>query len=282
MKSFLNALGFLTIISIPDRYAYQKDLSPALSYFPLIGLLAGAVLAFSFWVFSLFIPPGLAVILVVGLEAVLTGGLHYDGLADVFDGIFSGTRDRQKMLAIMKKSDIGTFGVLAVVLMLLLKAALIYFLYAAFGSRMVLFAVMLSFMPAWGRWSMVYLINSYPPARKEGSLAALFYAEKNNRRFAVCTLYTLIAFLGLAYLAHAVWGSGHAVACAGPFSQLIPVMGPILRSLVIFLAGFLVLIFAGQFFTKRLGGVNGDILGAGSVVTEVVYLLAALLVWTYL
>ncbi|MGM0365216.1 MAG: adenosylcobinamide-GDP ribazoletransferase [Actinomycetota bacterium] len=282
MKGFLNALGFLTIVKIPARYCYLKDFSPALLYFPLIGFLLGAAVAFLFWALNLILPAAAAAILAVGLEAVLTGGLHYDGLADVFDGVFSGKRDKEKILNIMKKSDIGTFGVMAVVFMLLLKIAAIYYLYTLLGSNIWLFAAVICFMPAIGRWAMVYLLGSYRPARKEGSLAAMFVSDKNRRQLFVSTFYTVVAFLGLVYLSETVPGQGYTVLCSGAFYRAAAYLVPLLKAAVVFLASFLVLGFAGQFFSKRLGGINGDILGAASVIIEVFYLFSFLILFTFL
>jgi len=281
MRGFVNAIGFLTIIKIPERYCYHKDFSPALAYFPLAGLAVGIMGAFFFWGFSFFLPIAVASVLAVGIEVVLTRGLHYDGLADVFDGFFSGAKGKDGVLEIMKKSDIGSFGVMAVVFMLLLKIALIYFLYTFLGANIWLFLAVLSFMPLWGRWSMVYLLKSHPPAKKEGSLAAMFSSVKNSRYLMVSSVYALVLFLGSVYAAESILG-GPVVVCAGPFAGLVPILGPVLKAVIIFLAPFLVLMFLGGYFSKRLGGINGDILGACSIMVEVFYLFVSFLVFSYL
>ena len=83
---------------------------------PLTGWLTGGVAALTLWGASTVLPYSLAVILAIGMRMLLTGALHEDGLADFFDGLGGGGRDRERILSIMKDSHIGTYGVLALVL----------------------------------------------------------------------------------------------------------------------------------------------------------------------
>src|SRR5262249_40082429 len=122
VRSFLVAVSFLTIVPVKAGVVGSAELSRSLAFFPLVGLLLGVVLAGMAWL----IPPGATAGLVgVGLTAllaVLTGGFHLDGLADVFDGLGGGRGDRERMLAIMKDSRIGAHGAAALVLVLMGKA----------------------------------------------------------------------------------------------------------------------------------------------------------------
>lgn len=87
---------------------------------PLTGWLTGGVAALTLWGTATVLPYSLAVIVAIGMRMILTGALHEDGLADFFDGFGGGGRDRGRILAIMKDSHIGTYGVLALVMYLLL------------------------------------------------------------------------------------------------------------------------------------------------------------------
>ena len=96
-KRIINAFGFLTVLKIPATIAMdEKEVSGSLLYFPLVGFLLGIFISFSFFVLNLFLPALVSVILVLTLEVSLTGAAHLDGLADTFDGIFSGKRDKDK------------------------------------------------------------------------------------------------------------------------------------------------------------------------------------------
>jgi adenosylcobinamide-GDP ribazoletransferase len=111
----LTAMGFLTRIPMP-RWVPFNDVDVAYSsrWFSLIGLLIGSLGAGMLWLLTPLFGQGLAVaITLIGLWR-LTGGFHEDGLADLCDG-FGGSWQRERKLEIMKDSQIGTYGVLALI-----------------------------------------------------------------------------------------------------------------------------------------------------------------------
>ena len=134
IRHYLLALQFFTRIPVTGRLAAWVGYSPDLmrasaAHFPGVGWLVGAVAGLSFSAFRLLLPdvPGAALTAAAvstGLTVWLTGALHEDGLADVADGL-GGTQDRKRALEIMKDSCVGAFGVLALVLVLLTKVALL-------------------------------------------------------------------------------------------------------------------------------------------------------------
>jgi adenosylcobinamide-GDP ribazoletransferase len=116
------AFGTLTILPVQaPRTVDRRTAGRAMVLAPVVGLVlaAAAVAAQSVLDGS---PPLLTAVLLIGLLAVLTRGIHLDGLADTADGIGSGGRS-QEALAVMRRSDIGPFGVLTLVLVLLLQVA---------------------------------------------------------------------------------------------------------------------------------------------------------------
>src|SRR5208337_708974 len=92
-------------------------------WFPLIGLLLGVVIGLLWYLLRGFLAPPVLAALLPGLYVFLTGGLHLDGLMDTVDGVYGG-RSREERLAFMKDSHVGAFGVLAAVLILILKYSL--------------------------------------------------------------------------------------------------------------------------------------------------------------
>lgn len=123
MRSFLDAVTFLTRFPLPVDHRRTPDLARASAWFPVVGALLGTALLLSMLLLSTWTSPLVAAVLVVTLEIVVTGALHLDGLADLADG--SGGADRASRLRIMKDHAVGAYGTAAVVLALLLEVALL-------------------------------------------------------------------------------------------------------------------------------------------------------------
>ena len=106
----LVALMFFTRIPMPRWVPFDEArLNGASRYFPLVGLLVGAVAALVYGVAVNLWSPALALVLATAATVLLTGAFHEDGFADVCDG-FGGGWDREQVLSIMKDSRIGTYG----------------------------------------------------------------------------------------------------------------------------------------------------------------------------
>ena len=119
MKPLFYAVAFLTRIPVPFRFD-ARDRTKSTAYYPLVGLLIGGVIAAFDGLIAVHFPPLVRAVLVTACWVFITGGLHLDGLMDVFDGLGS-HREPERILAIMKDSRVGAMGVLAAVLILLLK-----------------------------------------------------------------------------------------------------------------------------------------------------------------
>ena len=235
------ALGFLTRIPVSLDDAPAVPLAQAARGFAIAGLVVGIAGAVMFALAEVFTLPTLVTaLLAVGAMVLLTGGLHEDGLADTADGL-GGGHDRNQALAIMRDSRIGSFGVIALVLALGLRAAALSALgypdaagwaiiAAACASRAALPAMML--------W--------LPPARTDGRSHE---AGTPDRRSAIEA-----AVLGLVAL----------VLCLGVIAALIAA-----ALIALFIALF------GRYLLHRLGGQTGDTLGASQQVCEILVLLVA-------
>lgn len=128
--------------------------------FPLVGALVGAM---CWGVFTLLqgvgVPPTVCAFAALGVGALATGGLHHDGLADLADGLGGGS-SRARKLEIMRDSRIGSYGVLALILVLATKAAAIAELQPGLWTFALIGAV--------SRTSMVFLLAFMPSARSDG------------------------------------------------------------------------------------------------------------------
>lgn len=162
MKSLLAALSFLT--RIPAGSFDGADVARSAGWFPLIGVALGAMYGGAAALLRGHLPLAVVAVALVALDAVLTGALHFDGLADTADG-FGGGKDREDVLRIMRDHSIGSYGGVALVLAIGLKGAA----YSALLGRERWFeAIVLT--ATLGRWSMLLPAATLPYARKSASV----------------------------------------------------------------------------------------------------------------
>jgi adenosylcobinamide-GDP ribazoletransferase len=190
----------------------------------------------------------LAAVLAVGVLALLTGGLHLDGLADTADGLGS-RRRRDEALTIMRQSDIGPFGVAALLFTVLVQ---ITALAAVNPGWPAAGAVLLAAVT--GRVAVVLATGPGSPAARPGGFGALVAAATTARaRVAACAAVLVVA-------------AGTAAAVSGPTAAL--------RAAVAVLAGLLAADLLRRIAVRRLGGVTGDVFGALIEVAAATALLA--------
>lgn len=224
------AVGLLTLV--PVRARTEADgIGHAAGWFPLVGAVVGLAGGGVRLGLDRSLGPTLSAVLAVITLAILTGGLHHDGLADLADAL--GVRGgRERRLEVMRESTIGTFGVLALVLWALaLSAAL-----AALPRDQVLKALVIA--GALSRWSAVVSAFELPPARDQG-LGAAFAP-----RWPALVLASALALATLALEPE------RAVAALG-----VALLTTVALSLLA---------------ARVLGGRTGDTLGATVLISEVV------------
>jgi cobalamin 5'-phosphate synthase/cobalamin synthase len=244
MRRLLAGLAFLSRLPVPqprDGGYDAADLGKATLLFPVVGAILGGIEAALLVAIGAKLPPLLGAMLLLVVHVLLTGALHLDGLADMADG-FGGGRSREDVLRIMRDHHIGSFGVVALVLLLGLKAAALATLLATANWRALVVAAAL------GRWAAVPLARFLPYARRgEGGLGA-----------------ALTEHVGPAELLGAT-----ALACAIAFGAF-GVRGWIPLAVAGGMTAFL-----GGLCRERIGGVTGDVMGAASELVEAaVYLIA--------
>ena len=245
LRDFLIGTQFLTRLPIPaalQGHWSMEDLRDSVYMFPLVGLLIGltASLIYAAAVF-LNLPPMLAAILTVAAQALITGALHEDGLADVADG-FGGGRTRAQKLDIMRDSRLGTYGAIALMLGLSARIGAIAHL-----SDPALVAAGLIAAAALSRAALPVAMLHWPQARPDG-LAASAGKPPPVRVYLGLGVGILVSFLSLS---------------------------PTTAGIVIIACP----VFAGLFLAlsrRQIGGVTGDVLGGLQQILEIVCLVTVI------
>ncbi|WP_018216466.1 adenosylcobinamide-GDP ribazoletransferase [Salinispora vitiensis] len=239
-------LALTTFTTLPVRAGRidRAVAGTAMSLAPAVGALLGALLTGVLLLAGGFAPPLVAAGVTVGAGALLTRGLHLDGLADTVDALGSYRRG-PAALEIMKKPDVGPFGVTALVVVLLVQAAVLAEL-AERSTSTALAAVVTA--TAAGRLGVALACRRGVPAARPDGLGAL--VAGTVRLGALATGTTAVALLALAAVPDRPW------------------QGPLVVIAALATAAWLL-----QHVVRRLGGITGDVLGATvEVVTTLVYL----------
>src|SRR5271169_487892 len=240
-SGFAAAVAFLTRIPVGPQPGGDWRLADSAWAFPLVGAGIGAVAAFVLLVAQLIgLGDWLSALLAVLAGLLLTGAIHEDGLADTADGAFGG-HDRDRKLAIMRDSRHGTFGVLAIVLSVGLRAAALAQIGEAVHAGLALVAA-----HAASRAVLPAAMSLLPPARDDG----LGATAGRPRTAAVFTAAAIAVVIGLTSL------------------------GPLRGAVALGLAAAAVYA-AAAFARRQVGGYTGDVLGAFQQIAEIVMLLAA-------
>jgi adenosylcobinamide-GDP ribazoletransferase len=235
MKRFLMALQFMTRIHLVRQDVWpDEDFGRSVVFFPLVGTVIGACLCGLYFIASARLAGISLAILVVTAAYFLTGGLHADGFMDTADGVCSG-RSRDVMLQIMKDSRVGAHGVLAFVLLVLLKIGF----FVALRPETV--SLVLLGIPTASRMGTLVQIYEFPYARPAG--------------------------LGRIFTAH---GPQHVLLKGFGLSLLPLCLGP--SYLILLGMALIVSVVSGLYLQRRIGGVTGDTYGAVTEWTEMVLL----------
>lgn len=239
MKDFLLAFSFLTILPVGRASPVEeKALARSMAFFPLVGLVIGILMALAQYLLSFLLPKALVLWIIIGFLSFLTRGLHLDGFADTMDGLASGGT-REKILEVMRDSRIGAFGVISLILLIGAKYLALDQISKPYLPHSLIMMVVV------GRSSMVLVCFRSPYARSGGGLGKPF-AENLRAREVV---FSLVSASGIALFLMGVKG-------------IMVFLGVCLFSLVYRL-----------FFTKKLGGVTGDVLGAANELAELLCLI---------
>lgn len=156
--SYVTRLPFAGLVGNAD----VDELNGLAKYLPAVGLLVGCVLFLLLRLLQLLPADRILSAAVVSVSwLIVTGGIHFDGLMDTADGVFS-HRDRSRMLEIMSDSRVGNFGAMTGWCTLLLKFAALCSLPDTHAQAALLV------VPTWARWCEAYAIGAFPYLRQSG------------------------------------------------------------------------------------------------------------------
>ncbi|NVN89707.1 MAG: adenosylcobinamide-GDP ribazoletransferase [Desulfuromonadales bacterium] len=240
MRLYIIAMQFLTIIPLPFNLEWRKDdLGRSLALFPLAGLTIGALLAGINWLIAPLLAKPLTDALLITALAAMTGALHMDGLADVFDGI-AARGSRERFLAIMKDSNVGAIGAVGLVLGILLKWQALVAISAEHTWQALLF------FPTLARYCQVQTIVGARRARQDGLGSAMIAGAGFGRLLVAAGVTLAIAWFLLEV------------------NGVLVLAGAMLASWLI-----------RAWFNRKLGGITGDVIGC---INELVEILALILI----
>lgn len=237
LQLIFTALAFFTRIPCARWAGHDEaSLNRASRYFPLVGLIVGAVAALTYLLSSRMLPHELAVLLSMLATLWLTGAFHEDGLSDAADGLGGGW-DKAQVLAIMKDSRVGSYGAVAIVMALLIKFQALTQLDSALVPLALLCGHALS------RFAAAILIYTQTYVRESGKAKPLAQ-QITGGELLVAAMFGL---LPLALLPMFLWWA------------LLPVA--------------LVWLWFARVLQRRLGGYTGDCLGAMQQLCELAFYL---------
>jgi adenosylcobinamide-GDP ribazoletransferase len=226
-KIFFHALQFYTCIPVGKIDFSEDNLTQSLRYFPLAGAIVGGAGGIVFWLSMLVFPQAISVIFALLAMVAVTGALHEDGVSDFFDG-FGGGYTKERILAIMKDSHVGVYGVISLIFLFLIKFVCFYYIDAR-QLPLVLIAAHAS-----SRFMAVLLIKTSTYARSEDSKSSHSRNRLSGRTLFIAFVLATVPLFFVDWLT--------------------------LATVVIVYA--LIFIALKRYVEKKTGGFTGDVLGA--------------------
>lgn len=238
LRGLILAVQFLTRLPTPQlRDFRQEELSRTAVWFPLVGVIIGALLLLPLAVFDA--RPWIAALLCLILWVWVTGALHLDGLGDVADALGAAHRRPERFLEVLKDPHMGVFGTVTVTLQLITKLVLLAELvHSPWWLGLLL-------LPAWARWATTLLWSRFLPPLHPGMAESFGWHRSRG----------------------AIWDLLWGVLLIGASAWLAP---PLLITL-------LLAPLTAWYWKRKLRGISGDCLGASTEVLESLLLLALVL-----
>ena len=246
LEYFFGAVRFFTRLPVPAWVGHSSEaLNRSARYFPAVGLLIGGIGALVYVVATYLWPQPVAVLLAMVATIHATGAFHEDGLADMVDGLGGGW-EKVRILEIMKDSRVGSYGVVAMVLVLLGKFTLLNSL----DGALVPYALLAGH--AVSRFCSTALLATMDYVREDLLAKAKPLATRiSGGETLVALLFVVVSLVWL----------------------------PTEKALAGCVLAALATLWLAAKFRRWLGGYTGDCLGATQQVSEIAFYLGLLAVW---
>lgn len=246
IRSFILIITFLTRIPIPISFEFNtEDFNKGFKYFPLVGFIIGLFISIPL-LLSSYISERVIAFFIIIFYLMIVGGLHIDGVSDVFDGIFS-ARTRERMLVIMEDSRIGAFGAIGLILYFLgmyIGLSQLLLIHGSVLANLDLALVTIVLMPVVGR-TMALISAGFSSYAKEGGMGKSLITENTPL---VSGILIVLLCVGCFFLGKVLFTA---------------MMLTILLSLLI-----------TRNVHKVLKGITGDVVGMIVEVSQVIFILA--------
>lgn len=250
---FCTALMFFTRIPIPWKIPYSEEImNQSQRYYPLVGIIVGAIVGTIYYGLQFILPPELSVLLSMVSGILLTGGFHEDGFMDICDS-FGGGYGKEQILHIMKDSRVGAYAVLGIILLLATK---FFSLFTIQDIYPVYFITISIVAHSSSRFLSSLMIYSHPYVSDLDKSKSKPLANK------ALPYSNIFISLGISLL---------------PYLLL-----PNYLFLLALPIGFLGYYFLARYFNKHIGGFTGDCLGCIQQVCEVIIYLSCIVIWNYM
>lgn len=246
MKDVAAAFVFFTRLPFWRLKAFnvsREHYKQVINYWPIVGWLTAVVMVGVLWLSAQILPFNVAVLLAIASRLLITGALHEDGLADFFDG-FGGGVTRERILAIMKDSHIGTYGVLSLVFYFFI----LYTVLDSMSLHLACIAILAGDPLCKFIASQITLFLPYART-EETSKAKIVYNKMSVKPFVVSLFFGVLPLLLLLGI-----------------NQYIAILFPILI--------FFFLVFLMK---KKIGGYTGDCCGALFLLCELGFYIGMLI-----
>ncbi len=238
IKLLLICLGMFTKLPLPIVDWDEGKGPGALCFLPVAGIICSVPIMAVYTVCDYFAVPALVAgaFMLIASYAVC-GFVHFDGYMDTADSLLS-ARDRETMLRILKDSTVGAFSVIAIVTLLIVDFAAFTSLYISYVN---IFALI--FIPALSRAIGDIVLFNYEPLSSSGIMKYFKTGQKKVHNL-VAVLWVILLSAGLVMVTYEI------------------------NTLIVSLSAIIVGLWIAKHAEKKLGGINGDIVGAVIVITE--------------
>jgi adenosylcobinamide-GDP ribazoletransferase len=234
LKPIVGAISLLSRIPVGSISLKESDVKKSVMHFPLTGILAFIVYYLSYTILiTLQFDNYLVVLLSLTVTYYLFNLFHFDGFLDSIDGLLS-QKSKDNILEIMRKGNIGPTGIFFGIIYILIKIFLMEKIYIV--NLLAMFVL--------SRWGLSFACVAGRPARDEG-LGKLFLGAKQHY-FIIATSYVMIL----------------------PFICTVYFLSILASALSVIAVDYLVIVIC----TKKINGINGDILGFINEINELLVL----------